>query len=266
MAIIFDGRAYARKKEDELYHKILKLKVSPVMASILVGEDPASKLYVRLKKEAAARVGAQMDIYEFPADISPESLVREINRLNRDKTIKGIMIQLPLPGELEPKTAHIISHITPSKDVDGLREASPFMPATVRAVVSILGEAGKSVKISPDAAVTVVGARGEVGSKLVDVLTKTGYEVVGLIRGLPDHEFKKETLSAKVLISATGSPEIITKDHVSKGAVVIDVGSPKGDVTHDVHEVAGFVTPVPGGVGPVTVVSLLENLVEASEK
>lgn len=255
MTIIFDGQSFARKKEDELYHKIEKLKVTPVMATILVGENPASKLYVSLKQKAAERVGARMDVYEFPDSVSHDELVLRINHLNQDKTIHGMMIQLPLPESLKDKTNDIVHHIAKTRDVDGLRDDSVFMPATTRAIFSILGEAQKHVKFSTDDYVVVVGAKGMVGRSLVSELTKLGYEVGTEL---------SEAKNAKIVISATGSPEVITAEHISKGAVVIDVGSPKGDVLFsEVKDKASFVTPVPGGVGPVTVVSLLENLVEA---
>lgn len=256
MAIIFDGKAFARKREDELYRKIHKLKVKPVMATILVGEDEASKLYVNLKQKAAERVGAEMDIYEFPATISHDQLVAKLNHLNHDKTIHGMMIQLPLPPSLKEKTHDIVHHIPAVRDVDGLRDNSPFVHATAKAIISILSEAGKKVKISPDDYVVVVGASGMVGKSVVNELTKMGFEVgTGLA----------EAKSAKILISTTGSPGVITKEYVQKGAVVIDVGSPKGDVDFPgVEPKASFITPVPGGVGPVTVVSLLENLYEAA--
>lgn len=262
---IFNGRAYARKKEDELYHEIGKLSKRPVIATIIVGDDPASKLYVNLKKKAALRIGAEMDVHEYPASISKDDLIKKINLLNNDKTLDGIMIQLPLPKSLKKYTDEVIDVILPEKDVDGLRENSPFTAATVRAVLSILNEAKKKAKITPDSYTVVVGAKGEVGSRLVEKLTGLGYEVGALDADVSKKNLIKETRSAKVIISATGKPDIITKDHVKKGVVIIDVGSPKGDVDFpEVKELASFITPVPGGVGPVTVVSLLENLVEAT--
>jgi len=267
MAIIFDGKAFAHKKEDELYHKIEKLGVKPVIATILVGEDPASRLYVSLKQKAAERVGAEMDIYEYPENITEEELIFKINELSRDKTLTGIMLQLPLPGNLRNKTSHILAHIPFNKDVDGLRENSPFIPATTKAVLAILGEAEKKIKIGPDSYVVVLGAKGMAGRSLVAELTKLGYEVGALDKEIEANNLIKETTSAKILISATGMPNIITREYVKKGAVVIDVGSPKGDVNFsEVKDKVAFITPVPGGVGPVTVISLLENLAEAALK
>lgn len=263
--IVFDGKAFARKIEDELYHKIEKLARRPVMATIIVGDDPASRLYVRLKKEAASRIGAQMDVYEYPENITKEDLIARMNRLNKDETLSGMMIQLPLPAHLKNDTMDIINHIPKHRDVDGLREDSPFMSATVCAVISILDVAKKKLGIAPDAYVAVVGAKGEVGRKLVEVLSRSDFEVGGLTRDMDKDMFKKETLSAKVIISATGQPGIIGGEHVAKGAVVIDVGSPKGDINYEeVRSKASFITPVPGGVGPVTIACLLKNLVGAS--
>ncbi len=265
MATIFDGRAFARAREDALYHKIAHSGKMPIMATILVGQDPASKLYVGLKQKAAARVGAQMDIYEYPEAISKEELERKIEDLAADATLHGIMIQLPLPKSLRVFTSEIINKIPKHLDVDGLREDSPFVPATARAVMSILEEAGKRRKISKDSYFVVVGARGVIGSQIVKVLSDSGYEVGEVIHKMTPDVFIKETQAADVLISATGRPGIIRGQHIKKGAIVIDVGSPRGDVDFDeVVKLASFITPVPGGVGPVTVVSLLENLVESS--
>lgn len=262
--IIFDGKAYARKIEDELYHKVEKLIKKPTMATIIVGEDPASKLYVRLKKQASERIGAEMDIYEYPDSISKQDLISRINHLNLDDTVDGIMIQLPLPFALKDETQNITNHISPDKDVDGMRDDSHFMPATVRAVISILDEAKKKVDIAPDAYIAIVGAKGEVGSKLVEVLSQSNYEVGGLTRDMDEEIFKKELKTAKVIISATGKEGLIGGDDVGDGVIIIDVGSPQGDVDfEEVKQKASFITPVPGGVGPVTVASLLQNLVKA---
>jgi methylenetetrahydrofolate dehydrogenase (NADP+)/methenyltetrahydrofolate cyclohydrolase len=253
--IIFDGKAFAKKREEELAKKIVKLKKHPVMATIIVGELPASRLYVDLKRQAAERVGAEMDVYEYHAIISHDELVSRMNHLNKDKTIHGMMIQLPLPETLKDKTHDIIHHIPANRDVDGLRDNSPYVHATARAVLSILAEARKKVKIANDDYVVVIGARGMVGRSVVSELTKMGFEV-----GTELDEAK----NAKVLISATGKPEMIGADNVKNGAIVIDVGSPRGDVDPSASLAASFFTPVPGGVGPVTVVSLLENLAEAA--
>lgn len=264
--IIFDGKALARKIEDELYHKVQKLGTRPVMATIIVGEDEASKIYVNLKKQAAERIGAQMDVYEYPMDITKDDLIARINHLNSDPTINGIMIQLPLPKKLKEDTELFINHISPEKDVDGMREDSPYTPATVKAVFTILEQAAKKISLAPDSYIVVVGAGGAVGRKLVHELSRADYEVGGLTEETDEDTFTKELLSARVIISATGIPDLIKAEHVSPGAVVIDVGAPHGDVDYsEVKNKAGFITPVPGGVGPMTVASLMQNLVKATQ-
>ena len=266
-ATVFNGRKLAKSKEDQLVHKIAKLQKKPVIATIMVGYNLASRLYVNLKQKAALRIGAEMDLYEYSVNVSHDVLVSKINSLNKDKTVDGIMIQLPLPGVLANKTGDILNHIAPSKDVDGLRENSPFDSATTRAVIAILDEAKKHVTISPDSYIVVVGAKGEIGSRIISKLTGLGHEVGALDIDTDKDTFIKETKSAKILISATGKNNLITGQHVKNGAVVIDVGSPKGDVLfNEVVDKASFLTPVPGGVGPMTVVSLMENLVDAASK
>lgn len=254
MAIVFDGRAFAAKKEERLKNVVLGLKskgITPRLASVLVGDDPASNLYVSLKKKVAQRVGIELEVIGFAS---------EIERLNKDESVHGIMVQMPLPEELRGKTQEIINSISPNKDVDGLRNNSKFLHPTSKAVIDILKEAERELKITPKS-VCVVGATGMVGTPLVKELKKEGYEVIECnsdTEGLSD-----KTLSADVLISTTGIAGIITGEMVKEGAVVIDVGSPVGDVNPNVSEKATFITPVPGGVGPVTISCLLENLIQA---
>ncbi len=250
MAIIFDGRAFAAKKEEELKRKIVGLMskgIIPHLASILVGNDPASMLYVGLKKKAAERIGAELDIYKLGGSAKVSEVLELIELLNKDKNVNGIMIQLPLLKTLSEYKDRIIGSIDPEKDVDGLREDSKFLHPTSKAVMQIIGESKtKSKKIC------VVGGGGMVGSSLVRHLYKEGYEQ------------KFDTMEADIVVSATGEPNVIKADSVRKGAVVIDVGSPKGDVEfRSVSKRASFITPVPGGVGPVTITCLLENLVSA---
>jgi methylenetetrahydrofolate dehydrogenase (NADP+) / methenyltetrahydrofolate cyclohydrolase len=250
MAIIFDGRAFTAKKEEELKKKVTDLKskgITPHLASILVGNDPASTLYVGLKKKAAERIGAELSVYRLSEKTNPSEILQLIELLNNDKNVNGIMIQLPLPDAFLADKARIINLIDPKKDVDGLREDSKFLHPTSKAVMQIIGESKtKSKKIC------VVGGGGMVGSSLVKHLYKEGYEQ------------KLDTLEADIVVSATGEPNIIKADSIKKGTVVIDVGSPKGDVDFsEVSKKADFITPVPGGVGPVTISALLENLISA---
>lgn len=266
MAIIFDGRAFAERKIEKLDREIAVLKnkgIHPKLASILVGEDPASKLYVGLKKKKAESVGAEMDIYYFKEDEALKNILFLINTLNHDPTVFGIMVQLPLPSTFSnSQKEEIISSIDSKKDVDGLREDSFFLHPTSKAVIDVINEAEKQVDYGIGSKVCVVGATGMVGKPLVGKLLKEGYEVVPC--GQETKNLKEKTISSDILISATGKCGIIKKDMVKKGALVIDVGSPQGDVERSVYDVAGFVTPVPGGIGPITIACLLENLVKAS--
>jgi len=245
MSIIFAGRAFASKKEKELKEKVQELKkkgINPTLASILVGEDPASKLYVALKGKAAERAGIKLEVFDS---------VDVIEDLNKDPRFQGIMIQLPLPQEFKARSQEIVNTISPQKDVDGLRGDSKFLHPTSKAVVDILKEAEKELNLNPKS-VCVVGSGGMVGAPLVKELKRLGYELI------------EERNQADVLISCTGVAGLITADMVKDGAIVIDVGSPKGDVDFaGVSPKAAFITPVPGGVGPVTISCLLENLISA---
>lgn len=263
MTIIFDGKAFAAKKEKEIKKAVIKLKqrgVYPKLASILIGNNPASKLYVGLKKKAAERVGAELDIYFLPEKSPVEVILALIDSLNTDKTVSGIMVQLPLPGLVESKREEIINRIDSEKDVDGLRNDSKFLHPTSKAVIQILDKAKDELEIEVKK-VCVVGSTGMVGAPLVKELKKERYEVVGCNQQTKD--LKKETLKADVLISTTGVQSLIKGEMVKEEAIVIDVGSPKGDVDFDeVSKRSAFITPVPGGVGPVTITCLLENLVQ----
>ncbi len=263
MATFFDGRLFAAEKEVSLGLKVLGLKargVYPKLASILVGNNPASELYVNLKKKAAERIGAEVDIYFISEKAKLDDIILLIDTLNTDINVHGIMIQLPLPVSLSKFKNQIIESIGPSKDVDGLRSDSQFLHPTSKAVIDILKFAEKGLEVSPKT-VCVVGATGMVGTPLVKELRIEGYEVVEC--DTKTSNLKEKTLKVEVLISTTGIPNLIDKNMVKKDAIVIDVGSPKGDIEKGVEKKASFITPVPGGVGPVTISALLENLISA---
>jgi methylenetetrahydrofolate dehydrogenase (NADP+)/methenyltetrahydrofolate cyclohydrolase len=266
MAIVFDGRKFAAEKEVALGVRVLGLKargVYPKLASILVGNDPASQLYVNLKKKAAERIGAEVDIYLIKENSKLGDLIILIKTLNADKTVHGIMIQMPLPGNLANFRSQIINAIKPEKDVDGLRDDSLFLHPTSKAVVQIINEARKEIPLKDSPfKVVVVGATGMVGKPLVHELKKEKYEVIECSTETSD--LKSKTLQGDILVSTTGVPGIIKGDMVKAGAIVVDVGSPKGDVDFaKVEKIAAYISPVPGGVGPVTITCLLENLISA---
>lgn len=271
MAIIFDGRDFAARKEEVLKNRVLGLKsrgVHPKLASILIGNDEASRLYVNLKKKAANRIGAEADIYYIPESTKLEDILLLISSLNTDDTVYGIMIQMPLPKKLEDKREQMVNLIAPQKDVDGLRVDSDYLHPTSKAVLDIMHSAEelKDVKAVmgenfKGKNIVVVGATGMVGKPLVEELETEGYTVIQCNTKTPD--LKAETLTGDVVISATGTQGLIKGDMVKENAVLIDVGSPKGDFSPVAQDLSVFYTPVPGGVGPVTISCLLENLISA---
>jgi len=270
MAIIFDGKKFASEKLDEMRKEAEELKkkgVVPKLVSILIGDDAGSKLYLSLKQKAAMKIGAEVEIKRFPKITSRDEAIKLIRQLNQKEEVHGIMIQLPLPKDFSKEVrSEIINAISPEKDVDGLREDSTFTPPTARAVMEMLSLSKQNVhfKYYP-VNVLVVGARGFIGRQILRALSK--WNTYKLIEA--DSRTKNLDELAKaadVIISATGKPDLIKKDMVEDGSILIDVGSPCGDVEKAAYEKASFVSPVPGGVGPVTIAYLMENLVEAAKE
>ncbi len=262
--IIFDGRAFAEEKKEEVKIVVAGLRsrgVVPHLASILIGHDPASTLYVGLKKRAAEGIGAELDPYYLPESTKLADVLLLIDSLNFDETVHGIMVQLPIPGELGKHKDEILGAIDPQKDVDGLKNDSKYLHPTSKAAADILHSAEKELKLEKKGKIAIVGATGMVGAPLVKELKVEGYNVVTA-------DGKTSDLSAiikdvDIVISATGVPDLIKPEMVKEGIIAIDVGSPKGDFDPEVEEKTAFFTPVPGGVGPVTISCLLENLIDA---
>lgn len=274
--MIFDGRALARKKEASLKEKLSQLagQKMPKLISILVGDNPESELYLSLKQKAALRVGIKNEIIRFDQEADPVEIIEHIKRLNLDAETTGIMVQLPLPkGSLfEQYQQDLLNAIDPQKDVDcltsenlGLLAANcpRFYPAVVKAALEILVFSNTEVS---EADVCIVGASVLVGKPLAIVLSSMGATVSLCRKETKDLSFY--TKNADILISAAGVAGLIKKEMVKEGAVVIDVGISRqekkvlGDVEPEVSQKASFFTPVPGGVGPVTVACLLDNLLE----
>jgi len=243
--MIIDGAKLAAERETALAEKVRQLKqkgMIPQLAVLVLPGDPAGETYAGLKQAAAARLGIK-----FKKIASSE----EIGELNRDQTVHGIMVQRPgyKRAEFEKEWAQLVNTIVPGKDVDGLRDDSPFTQATVRAVGVILAT------LPPRGGNVLIVGRGMVGKKLSQRLNAENISS-------RDKDLINQTQQADILISCSGRQGLIKT--VKPGAVVIDVGWPKGDVDfNSVKRVAGAITPVPGGVGPVTVICLLENLVKA---
>ncbi len=259
MPIKFDGKQFAQNKEKELKAKVGKLKVKPQLVTVLVGNDKASVIYTKLKADAAKRVGINFVVKKFDAKVEPQEIMNLIEKLNSDKKVNGIMVQLPLPLAFKKQTPKILKTISKEKDVDGLVSGSPFTPAAVKAVMQILDVATHSLPYFGKKA-AVIGAKGTVGAKIVKELQKLGFKVCECEIDTRDLYAKLHQLD--VIVSATGEPGLIKGEMVKEGVIAIDVGAPVGDLDKLVGERASFVTPVPGGVGPVTIVNLLENLVD----
>lgn len=260
---IFDGKGLADQKEIELKRKVKVLEekgVVPTLTSILVGSDMASNKYLGLKKSAAERIGCQLDIVSFPdSSTTIPEITEKINELNLNSKIHGVMLQLPLPARFsEEDRDNLVKVIDPTKDVDGMRSDSFYTAPVVKAVMDAMNEVNGNGKLRN---IVVVGANGFTGRKIMSKLSVDGYSVEGVDI---DTQNMAEMLSkADVVISATGQAGLVKVDMVKDGVVFIDVGAPEGDIEKAAHAKASFVSPVPGGVGPLTVYYLIDNLVES---
>ena len=275
-AQIIDGKAVAARVKQQVAREVAEGDLRPGLATILVGDDPASAVYVRMKREDSAEVGIESFHHGPGGDVAPEELARLIRSLNDDERVHGILLQLPLPDHLDQD--EFISLIDPSKDVDGLTAANAgllmhgreeaLVPCTPAGVMMLLDEAG--VELSGARAV-VLGRSILVGKPLAQLLLASDATVThchSRTRDLP-----AVTREGDVLIAAVGSPGLVTAAMVREGAVVIDVGTNRtdaglvGDVDFDsVSEKAGAITPVPGGVGPMTRALLLVNTLKAARR
>ncbi len=262
MAIFFDGKAHAEEKLVKLAKKVSENGVRPKLVSIIVGENPVGRFYANLKKVKAESIGITIDILEVVGDASPPVLVQEIDKLNNAKDVDGIMLQLPLSKSFSwRETQNVLNAIDPKKDVDGLGEKSAYLAPTVKSVMTVVSEAQKFLSATKKR-VVVVGFTGFEGSSIYKTLKPRGYLVEGA--NTKTRDLKKITLTADMLISATGVADLVKDNMVKPGAVLIDVGSPKGDIAKEAYDKAGFVSPVPGGVGPVTICELFDNLITAA--
>lgn len=251
--------------------KMLALSEKLRLVAILVGNDPASQMYVALKKKRALEVGIDSEILSLPETISKKELFESIKELNCDKSVTGILLQLPLPESLASFQQEILDAISPAKDVDCLTtentrllssDTPRFLPATVRAVVELLKEVGVDLMTST---MTIVGQGELVGYPLGLVMTGKVKKLNRCNSKTTPEDLTRFCKEADILVTATGKAKLITKEMVKSGAVVIDCGAPEEEVDfEEVSKVASAITPVPGGVGPMTVVSLLENTVEAA--
>ena len=278
MAKILDGKAVAAKIRSEVAGGVAELKSSGIpvrLDVILVGNDPASATYVRMKQRDSAEVGIEARDHRFPANISQKELATLVERLNADAAVSGFFIQLPLPGGLDPLA--LISSIDPSKDVDGLSPLSAgrlavglpsLLPCTPHGVVQLLKRSG--IEIAGKEAV-VIGRSNLVGKPLAQLLLRENATITlchSRTRDLPEVARR-----ADILVVAAGRREMVGAEYVKEGAVVVDVGIHAkegggliGDVRfEEVEPVASYMSPVPGGVGPMTRAMLLYNALRAAQ-
>jgi len=274
MGILLDGKKVSEKRLNHLKVEIDTSGLHPCLATVIVGSDPASQMYVRMKHRACERVGIGSAGIELAADASTDDVLASIARLNNDAGTNGILVQLPLPKQVD--TARIIASVNPGKDVDGfhpenlglLFSGKPrFSPCTPQGIMTLLQEYNISIA---GARAVVAGRSIDVGRPMAALLTNADATVTichSRTRDLPG-----ELIRADILITAVGKAHFITADMVKPGAVVIDVGINQlngklvGDVAFDeVQEIASAITPVPGGVGPMTIATLMENTFKAAK-
>jgi methylenetetrahydrofolate dehydrogenase (NADP+)/methenyltetrahydrofolate cyclohydrolase len=272
-AKLIDGKKIAEKLRNELKKRTSKLKEKPGLAVVLVGDNPASQVYVNMKEKKCKEIGFHFKKILLPEKTSEEKLLQVIDELNQDNKIHGMLVQLPLPEHIDKNL--IIDAILPPKDADGFNPINMgnmlignniIIPATPKGIIKLIESTG----INLQGKHAVVVGRSNIVGKPISILLQQKNCTVTMCHSKtkPLGEYTKK---ADILVVAIGKPRAITKDMVKKGAIVIDVGTNKvydklvGDVDEEVKKVAGYITPVPRGVGPMTIACLLENTLECME-
>jgi methylenetetrahydrofolate dehydrogenase (NADP+)/methenyltetrahydrofolate cyclohydrolase len=278
-AQLIDGNALSRQLRADVSARVTALKakgITPGLAVVLVGDNPASQVYVRNKVKACEDTGMHSVLERWPATLSEAELLARVDALNDDATIHGILVQLPLPAHIDAQK--VIEAISPAKDVDGFHIASAgalmtgmpgFWPCTPYGCMKMLESIGYELKGKH---AVVIGRSNIVGKPMALMLLQQNATVTICHSGTKD--LKALTRQADVIVAAVGKRNVLTADMVQPGAVVIDVGMNRndegklcGDVDFDdVKEVAGWITPVPGGVGPMTITMLMVNTLESAER
>lgn len=279
MATIMDGKALSLKLKEQMKQRIAQLKqqgINPKLVVVLVGDNSASQVYVRNKHKSCGEVGIESEVITMPEQTTQQELLEVVERLNQDETVDGILVQLPLPKQIDEKT--VLRSILPEKDVDGFHPVNVgllsigdecFAPATPSGIIAMFQEYG--IDIAGKNCV-VIGRSNIVGKPMAALLLKNNATVT--ICHSKTEDLASYTRRADVLIVATGRRHTLTAEMVKEGAVVVDVGMNRneqgklcGDVDYEeVKEKASFITPVPGGVGPMTITELLENTIQAAQR
>ncbi|MFX1408859.1 MAG: bifunctional 5,10-methylenetetrahydrofolate dehydrogenase/5,10-methenyltetrahydrofolate cyclohydrolase [Promethearchaeota archaeon] len=278
---ILNGRSLADKLNLELKEKIKKAfkntRIKPKLAAVLVGEEPASEIYVNMKRKKCAQVGIESILIKLEKDISEDKLLKEIDKLNKDNTVHGILLQIPLPEKLREITPKLLEKITPLKDVDGFNPINKGMlfdyneelaPCTPKGIIALLEHYHIDLKGKD---VVIINRSNLVGKPLIFMLLKRNSTVT--ICHTSTKNIEEHMRRADILVVAVGKPNFVTKEKIKDGVIIIDVGQSRvndklcGDVDfNDVIEKCGSITPTPGGVGPLTVAFLLQNTFIAYRK
>jgi len=280
MGQTIDGKAIAKGIRGEIAGKVNALKekrgVTPKLSVVLVGEDPASQVYVRSKEKACAEAGMESEVHRPKASVDEKTLIDLVRTLNKDKSVHGILVQLPLPKGISALA--VLNEISPEKDVDGLHplnmgrllkgENPLFVPCTPQGIMELLLSTGVEIKGKE----AVVVGRSNIVGKPIAFLLLQKHATVTLCHSRT-RDLGEVTRRADILIASVGSPRIVHGDMVKEGALVVDVGVNRvegklvGDVDFDgAKDKASFITPVPGGVGPMTIAMLLKNTLAAAQR
>ncbi|HHW70060.1 MAG TPA: bifunctional methylenetetrahydrofolate dehydrogenase/methenyltetrahydrofolate cyclohydrolase FolD [Clostridiales bacterium] len=271
-ANIIDGKAIAKKIREDIRQKTIKLKedrgIIPGLTVILVGDDPASQIYVRNKEKSCRSVGINSNIIHYDSNISQDTLLKKIYELNEDEDVHGILVQLPLPKHI--KSQIVLNAIDPQKDVDGFHPVNvgklvigekTLEPCTAKGIIYLIEETG--IEIEGKHAVVI--GRSNIVGKPVSLMLLHKNATVTMCHSKTE-DLKDIARQADILVVAVGNPEFIDGSYIKEGAVVIDVGTSRvnnklyGDIKfEEAVNKAGWITPVPGGVGPMTIAMLLEN-------
>lgn len=279
MAQLIDGKLISQQIKDELKEEVAQFKAEGIdicLAVIQVGNDPASSVYVRNKKKACAYIGVESRSYELPEETSEEELIKLVEELNVDESVNGILVQLPVPDHIDEDK--IIRTISPDKDVDGFHPASVgrlwigekgFLSCTPAGIIQLLKRSNISIEGKE---CVIIGRSNIVGKPMAALLLRENGTVT--VAHSRTKDLKEVAKRADILIVAIGKERFITSEYVKEGAVVIDVGMHRDEANHlcgdvdfaDVEPHSSAITPVPGGVGPMTIAMLMNNCVETVRK
>ena len=279
MAQLIDGKLISQQIKDELKEEVAQFKAKGVdicLAVIQVGNDPASSVYVRTKKKACAYIGVESRSYELPEETSEEELIKLVEELNADESVNGILVQLPVPDHIDEDK--IIRTISPDKDVDGFHPVSVgrlwigekgFLSCTPAGIIQLLKRSNISIEGKE---CVIIGRSNIVGKPMAALLLRENGTVT--VAHSRTKDLKEVAKRADILIVAIGKERFITSEYVKEGAVVIDVGMHRDEANHlcgdvdfaDVEPHSSAITPVPGGVGPMTIAMLMNNCVETVRK